>query len=602
VPTSALPFVPYAEIGAHAIIGDCRTAALVASDGTIDWMCVPRFDGMPVFGAILDATRGGYFRFGPARAQIGQQAYEMHGAVVTTSWSDKASDLELTDAMVNPCDGPADSSGSCIVRRLRCLRGRAKCTYALEPRAGFAGRRGISHRIAAWTTRGVGSAFELRRGDEAWAVVSIDGDASSWSAARARRAMDEARAFWRRRLSAIRYDGAYADAVLRSALVLRLLTYAPTGAVVAAATSALPERLGGDRNYDYRFAWIRDVSIAVGVFARLGDDREASRFLDWLSGLEAPRGKPLQVCYGVAGERRLTQTKRTDIRGYRDSRPVLFGNRAYNQTQTGSLGYLADCVLSHLEAGGTWKPAYDDLMTRCAEHAHERWRDDDCGLWELPKPAPFTMSKVMCWVVLDRAVRVADRTGGAPARDRERWRRMAAVIHAEVLERGWSSRAHSFRQRYGHEGVDAALLLMPLMGFLRAEDRRVTSTIDRIRSSLMIDGFVYRFIPGETTGDDRPVGAFEGSFLPCLFWLASVHALAGRVAEARSTFERALSAAGGIGLFSEEYDPRSRQLLGNYPQLFSHAECARAALEIDAATARGEGCPAPLRPRLSRKV
>jgi GH15 family glucan-1,4-alpha-glucosidase len=592
-PSVMLPFIPYPRVAHHGLVGDRRTAALVSSDGTIDWLCAPDFDSAPVFGALLDAERGGYCRFGPVIPRSGRQAYEPNTAILTTKWTVGDTDLELTDAMLQPGDDRRDRAGPAIARRLRCVRGRAACAYRFAPRDDFGAGEPCTRDVRSWTSANVGATFDIDAGEEAWAIVSV-GDDSPWSSARATRAVEGVRAFWLETLARVTYDGVHADAIRSAALVLHLLTFAPTGAVVAAATAGLPERVGGDRNYDYRYSWIRDCSLALGVFANLGDSPAASRFFDWLTHLESPHGAALQVCYGIRGEKNLRQAKRADIEGYRCSAPVVFGNNAYKQLQLGSVGYLADCAWLHLDAGGGWKPEYDELLARCAENTCESWQRDDSGLWELAHKAPFTMSKVMCWVALDRVVRVAERTGSASSAERARWRKTADEIRAEVLDRGWSQRKQSFRQRYGSDAVDAGLLLLPIMRFLPPTDPRVTSTLARIEEELTIDGYVYRFVPRETPGEgDRPVGDFEGSFLPCLFWLASAHALAGRVREAERVLKRALATAREPQLFAEQYDPRTGDQVGNYPQLFTHAECVRAILDVDAAMKRGEGKPVP---------
>lgn len=580
-------FIPYPDIRQHSMVGDQRTAALIASDGTVDWMCVPAFDGAPVFGALVDAQRGGQCRFGPILPSTGSQAYEGHTAVVTTTWSDPNGNLSLTDALLPRGPDRMDDAAPCVIRRLRCTKGRARCAYQLRPGFDFGESQGTAAIVHAWTSENVSDSFELACGEEAWAIVEIGGEGSAWSARRATRELERAFAFWREMGQRISYDGDHREVVHHSALVLRLLTYAPTGAVVAAPTAGLPERLGGDRNYDYRYAWIRDASLALGVFATLGDTQVATHFFDWLVSLEAPRSKPLQVCYGLRGERRLPQRERRKLAGYRGSQPVVFGNRAYKQKQLGSLGYLADCAWSHLEAAGTWRPEYDALIKRCANHTQRVWRNRDSGVWELAEHADFVSSKVMSWVVLDRAVRICERTGAASESELASWQRTAQEIHASVLKYGFCKKTRAFRQCYGSDTPDAASLLIPLMGFLRADDAGVSGTIEHLRARLTIDGHLYRFVPSETLGEHSlPVGEFEGAFVPCLFWLATALAMAGRVDEAERTLDCALRTASPAGLFAEEYDPRSRVALGNYPQLFSHAACVRAVLALQAARRR----------------
>ncbi len=487
-----------------------------------------------------------------------------------------------------------------VIRWLRCTRGEAACVLAIVPRANFQRAASVmrvsgglhlrvgSHRMSLWSSRplqigptGAHAFFRLHAGEEVWAVLSSSGGPEEWNQERAHQALRQSVTYWQRCLGNLTYRGPREAQARRSALALHLLTYAPDGSLVAAPTTSLPERLGGNRNYDYRFAWVRDASLSLAVLSLLGDTETATRYLDWLCGLGSLTDAPLQVMYGLSGGLVLEQHERTDIAGYRSSLPVRVGNRAYNQQQRGSLGYLVDCAELHLSQGGSWKDDYWHLIRRLADYIAASWRQPDSSLWELPTPQHYVSSKVMDWVALDRAVRIARRMGQEKAIGG--WQQAMGQIHAEVMELGWSERMGAFRQHYGADNLDAATLLIPITGFLPANHPRVLSTVQRIEDALTIDGFVYRFHPDETAGSESaglPLGEYEGAFLPCTFWLATTYAMQGRVQDAETILSRAERIAGDLGLFSEEVDPRTGTLLGNMPLLFSQMEYVRTILAI----------------------
>jgi GH15 family glucan-1,4-alpha-glucosidase len=601
--TERLRFIPYQPIEKHGVIGDRRTAALVAADGTLDWLCLPDYDGAPVFGALLDAQRGGFWRLGPALPTQGRQRYLEDSVALVTSWVVADGELELTDIMAWPREdrAPEDRDRRIVVRRLRCIQGQVECALELWPRDDFAhaakiepapgglaltvGNRPLglwlSHPITA-DQEGAQTTFSLQQGEELWAVLALDETPADWTLDRARETLAATVTYWRDWLRNITYSGPRIERMRRSALTIHLLGYAPDGSLVAAPTASLPERLGGDRNYDYRFSWIRDASLSLGGLSLLGDTKTAGRYIEWLAGLDSSTDAPLQVAYHVSGADKLAQRERPDLDGYRGSRPVQFGNQAATQRQLGSFGYLADCVWLHLCEGGDWNDDYWRLIQRCADYICAHWQEPDSGIWELPQHEHFVSSKVMCWVVLDRASKIAARTGHATATNP--WRAAMEAIHAEVMERGWSEQLQAFRQRYGADSLDAATLLIPAMEFLPADHPRVLATVDRIVECLTIDGFVHRFIPSETPGQgDLPLGEFEGAFWPCTFWLAETYARAGRPAEAEAILTKAEAVAGDLGIFAEEVDARTGAFLGNTPLLFSQVEYVSAVLALDEA-------------------
>jgi GH15 family glucan-1,4-alpha-glucosidase len=595
-----LLFIPYPPLERHGVIGDRRTAALVAADGTLDWLCLPDYDGESLFASILDARQGGFWRFGPSLPMLGRQRYLDESAALVTTWASREGDLELTDAMAWPQDDrpAAVVDKRVVVRRLRCTRGEAACALVMQPRLNFVRAasamqvsgglelRAGSFRLGLWATQplqedvtGAHAYFRLRAGEEAWAVASLGEWPDAWNLKRAQQVLRESMDYWHACLNTLTYNGPRREQARRSALALHLLSYAPDGSLVAAPTTSLPERLGGERNYDYRFAWVRDASLSLAVLSLLGDTDTAVRYMDWLAGLGSLTDMPLQVVYGLSGGLDLEEHPRWDADGYRGSQPVRVGNRAYQQYQRGSLGYLVDCAELHLRVGGVWHDAYWDLIRRIADYTVVNWQKPDSGIWELPAEAHYVSSKVLDWVILDRAVKIAQRLGREKAA--EAWHPAMKQIRAEVMERGWSERLKAFRQHYDGEGLDASALLIPVTGFLPSDHPRVVSTVKRIEESLVIDGFVYRFQPGETPGyEDVPLGEFEGAFLPCTFWLATTYAMMGRLDDAEAILAQAESIAGDLGLFAEEVDARTRHFLGNTPLLFSQMEYVRAIVAL----------------------
>ncbi len=607
-----LPFIPYPPIERHGVIGDRRTAALVAADGTLDWLCLPDYDGACLFGVLLDAERGGFWRCGPAVPSLGQQHYLEESAALVTTWETSSYALELTDSLAWPQDErpKGQDAARVVLRRLRCARGEVACGITLRPRSNFQRAASVltvegglqlrvgSHRLGIWSSHplqqdptGAHAFFRLHAGEEAWAVLSYSGAPADWSQARAQRVLQESMRYWQTCLGNLTYRGPRQEQVRRSALVLHLLSYMPEGSLVAAPTTSLPERLGGDRNYDYRFAWVRDASLSLAVLSLLGDTETATRYLDWLCTLGSLTDAPLQVVYGLSGGLDLEEHEQSSASGYRGSRPVRVGNRAYLQQQHGSLSYLADCAELHQALGGAWHATYwHKLIKPCADYTVRTWHQPDSGIWELPTVAHYVSSKVMAWVTLDRAIKIARRTGHAS--ETAPWEEASREIHAEVMERGWSEQLGAFRQHYDGNGLDAATLLIPVMGFLPANHPRVVSMVRRIEESLAIDGCVYRFHPNETPGYSGmpPLGEFEGAFLPCTFWLATTYALQGRVQDAEAVLARVERIAGGLFLLAEELDPRSGSFLGNTPMLFSHMEYVRAVMAL-AQARKQEGRP-----------
>lgn len=602
---TASPIPDYPPIERLGVVGDRRTAAMVAADGTVGWLCLPDYDGDPVLGALLDVRQGGFFRLGPATRAFGTQRYKDGTCTLLTRWEAPDGVLELEDAMAWPGTErrPGDVARRVLLRRLRCVRGSTHCRLDLRVRPDFqlcapperiAGGWRLDPRgraLGLWCSPtvspvpeedGLGAAFILREGESVSTVLGPGEDPAAWSADTAAAALRQTEDDWDRWIGRLTYTGPRRARVLRTATTFRLLSHAPTGALVAAATASLPERIGGDKNYDYRFAWVRDTSLALAILGMLGDLETAECYMDWLAGLGTSTNMPLQVCYRVDGGTEMPEQKRDELEGYRGSSPVLFGNQAAKQHQIDSLGYLADCALIYLEQGGRWKLEYGQMIRRLADYAALHWRKPDNGIWELNADAHYVSSKVMAWVTLERASRIAERTG-EHADAVPHWRRIMHEIRADVLAEGWSEAGRTFRQRYGAEALDASVLLMSAMDFLPPEDSRLRATVARIEKDLTVNGLVHRFRPGELPDgarSDLAMGGFEGAFLPCCFWLAAAQAREGRPEAAEAILDRVEATAGELGLFAEEMDARTGAFLGNTPLLFSNAEYMKAVLEI----------------------
>jgi GH15 family glucan-1,4-alpha-glucosidase len=586
----------YPPISRLAVVGDRRTAAVIAADGSVQWLCLPNFDGVPIFGQLLDAGRGGYWRLGPANGREGRQRYIEETNVAVTQWDATGGALELTDAMLLPQGNrrAVEQDHRALLRRLRCRSGSVDCVLELRPRdqfgatpivarvAGGCELRVAGQALSLWTSRTepienpMRATFRLAAGEEFWAVLATGKMPGPWSVEAAEKALADTIRHWREWTSRYHYQGPRRQSILRAALATELLSFTPTGALAAAATSSLPERIGGNRNYDYRYAWIRDASMAMATLSVLGDVESAERYLSWISQLGSSTEMPVQVLYRVDGGTNIKQHSRDDLAGYRGSRPVRFGNQAFRQRQLDCLGYLADCAAIYLIKGGRWAPEYWQLISRITDYTAKNWRKPSSGIWERDEQRHYISSKVMSWTALKRALDFADRSGDTG--NLRQWRAAMAEIHNDVMERGWSDELQAFRQHYGADTLDASTLLIPLMGFLEPNHPRVVATVQRIEEDLMVDGLVHRFRPERS---DLSMVEFEGAFLPCCFWLAAVYALMNRDQDAEAMLRRIEGLIGGSGLFSEEVDSRSGELLGNIPMIFSHAEYARAILQLD---------------------
>ncbi len=616
----------YQPINAYGVIGDCHSVVLVAPDGSVDWGCLPDFDSPAIFCRLLDAERGGYFQIAPSDPTIpGAQRYLRGSNVLQTRFASVCGELVLTDFMPvetlsawqfremnNNTWTREDGSCHCLVRIVECTHGelpvsvRLKVTpnYAeaassayLVPGIGAVVNGGEQHVGLAIVGGHLLPSYQMsieQEEDEEHPTVVIqailrEGERLLFamgvgrSARAAHRLVEDElqrRNFdwelaqtlhcWRAWIRSCSYNGPYAELVERSALVLKMMTYAPTGAIVASPTTSLPEELGGERNWDYRFTWLRDGSFTLYALSVLGFTEEAHAFTHWLRRLSFSDGEDLQIMYGIRGERELVERVLEHLSGYEDSRPVRVGNGAVMQKQLDVFGEVLDCLHLYRRQGCFERygeklegPLWS-LMCVMAEHVCKHWRETDKGIWEVRNGEQhFVYSKVMCWVALDRVIRAVEQEGLEG--DVERWRLVREQIRTEILSRGYNTQLGAFTQSYGSSTLDASCLLLPLVGFLPPDDPRMRSTVDRVLERLTdARGFVSRY-----DGEDGLQGG-EGTFSLCSFWLVDNLAMQGRVDEARSLFERLVSYAGRLGLFSEEIEQGEGRALGNYPQAFTH--------------------------------
>ena len=586
----------------YALIGDTQTAALVGIDGSIDWLCVPRFDSAACFASLLGTEENGSWIIGPAEGGgASSRRYRDGSLVLETTFETAIGAARLIDFM------PARQTLPRIVRIVEGLRGTVDMQSRFAPRMDYGKTRpwvrGEGSDIAAGAgpealrlradvpmvlnDSGYDAGFTVGVGDRVGFVLT---SYSSWEdpppPTDASEALDETDAWWRDWSQRSTYRGGWADEVERSLITLKALTYEPTGGVVAAATTSLPEFLGGVRNWDYRFCWIRDAALTLDALMAAGYVDEATRWRDWVVRAVAGDPEDLQIMYGVAGERRLEEYELDWLSGYENSTPVRVGNAASGQLQLDVYGELADAIYGARQLG--MEPSLDAIEAArgIVRWLEEHWHDPDDGVWEVRGPRRnFVHSKVMAWVAADRVVKMAEESGLRSSI--AALKQMRDDIHEEVCREGYDAERNTFTQYYGSDQLDAALLLIPQVGFLPPSDPRVVGTVEAVQRELVKDGFVMRYIPDADAADGLPPG--EGAFLACSFWLVIDLAMLGRVEEATELFERLLSLRNDLGLFSEEYDAKNERLIGNFPQAFTHLTLIAAAVALSAANAEAAG-------------
>ncbi len=611
-PQSAAAPSPFPPIAEYAFISDCHTGALIAPDGAIDWLCVPRFDAPSVFGSLID-REAGFFRFAPYGINHPTtRIYEPGTNVLQTTWKTPAGWVLVRDALtMGPWDHedqvtphtrpPADDDADhMLVRTVECLEGNVEVELVCEPAFDYGrepavwtavdgGRHAADAHGAGQTMRlctdlalgiegnRVRARHVLAAGDRAYCALSWAEQAAAPANA------DEADArirattrFWRAWLGRARIpDHRFREPVQRSALAVKGLTYMPTGATVAALTTSLPETPGGERNWDYRYTWMRDTTFTLQALHWLNLDWEADEFMQFVADLEPTEDGSLQIMYGIDGRRDLTETTRDDLTGYAGARPVRVGNGAFDQRQNDVFGAVLDSILLHTKRSERLPRRLWPIVQSQAECATKVWRKPDQGIWEARgKPQHYVSSKLMSWVALDRAAKLAD-VRGDPGLQKT-WQATAEEIRADILEHGLNEKG-VLVQHYNTDALDASTLLAAIFEFLPGDDKRLRASVLAIANDLTEDGFVLRYRTGET---DDGLSGKEGTFLICSFWLVSALAIVGELQQARDLMERLLRIASPLGLYAEEFDAGTGRHLGNFPQAFSHLALMEAAARI----------------------
>ena len=580
----------------YALIGDCETAALVGRNGSIDWLCWPNFASSACFASLLGSEENGFWRLAPKEKVVRcTRGYEHDTLILKTVFETKKGAVEITDFM------PPGAKNSHIVRIVKGLHGTVKMHGELVLRFNYG-------QAVPWVTRTTAgllavagpdavelqteaplrgenlrtiSDFVVREGEsvsfvltygnygnyrEHFAVATID----------VPKAYEETREYWARWAARCTYKGSHRELVTRSMITLKALTFRPTGGVVAAPTTSLPEDIGGVRNWDYRYCWLRDTTFTLLALMNGGYYDEARDWMHWLRRTIAGKPDQLQIMYGISGERTLAEWEIKSLPGYENSSPVRIGNAASEQLQLDTYGEVLDAFFWTYAKFGPGQPADFDLLRSLVEHLETVWQQPDEGIWEVRGgPQHFTYSKVMAWVAFDRAIKIAEKNGlEAPLR---RWKKTRAAIHKQVCAKGFSKRRNSFVQHYGSTNLDASVLLMSIVGFLPPTDPRIIGTIAAIERHLTRDGLVMRY---NTTKTKDGLPGTEGNFLACSFWMVTNLKLIGRDADATKLFERLVSLANDVGLLSEEYDTKRKRLVGNFPQAFSHIALIGAAYHL----------------------
>ncbi len=590
----------------YALIGDMQTAALVCRDGTADWLCLPRFDSHAIFAGLLGTEEHGFWRLGPARAEgaeapaADRRRYRGDSLILESEWDTPRGTVRVTDFMP-PRDGAPQ-----LIRIVEGVSGRVPMRSELRMRFSYG-------RVTPWVHKVDNRTVAVAGPDSVWLDTEAEtygqnlttysdftvapGDriafTISWQPSHheppgvpePESSLEATENFWREWVEQCTYHGPYREAVVRSLITLKALTYAPTGGIVAAPTTSLPEDIGGSRNWDYRYTWLRDAAITLSSLLRTGYREEARAWREWL--LRAVAGDPenLQIMYGIAGERELGEAELDWLPGYENSGPVRVGNGAANQLQLDVYGEVTEALhLAHM-TGLTRNDYAMGLQLKLISYLEKHWEEPDEGIWEVRGPRRhFVHSKVMAWVAVDRTIKLIE--SGDAEGPLERWYELRDDIHRDVCERGYDAERNTFTQSYGSKELDASLLLIPQMGFLPPDDKRVIGTIEAIQRELSTeDGFVLRY---PTEGDDAGVDGLEGdegAFLACSFWLADDLAMIGRVDEARRLFEKLLSLRNDLGLLAEEWDSNLQRQVGNFPQAFSHVPLIDTALRLTASGA-----------------
>ena len=588
----------YRRISDYGIIGDMHSCALIASDSSIDWCCLPDFDSPSIFAAILDKKIGGRFQIMPTLDFNSRHEYLKHTNILKTSFLSPQGKIEITDFM--PCHLKYNQHITFgeIHRKITCTEGEETIKIHFDPRLDYArsetkitiskygciasdGERtvSLSTDIPLHLNNVVLGSISLSKGESQFLVLK-NGEKETLSIEEyeSEEKLKRTTEFWQNWIGEDHYKGLWKEEVHRSELVLKLLIYSPTGAIIAAPTTSLPERVGGSRNWDYRFSWLRDSAFALRALVRLGHRYDAEAFFRWLTKSGYDRdGAELKLMFGIKGEMELLEKELNHLEGYRQSKPVRIGNEAHEQFQLDVYGVVVDAIYLYRPHGEIMVQERWTLLKSLVDFVSRNWEKPDNSIWEVRGGRRhFVYSKLMCWVAMDRGVRVAREIGFEE--DADRWKPIRDKIKAEILAKGWNPKKRAFVQYYGSNQVDASILMMPLVHFLPATDERFVSTVDRIREDLATDHLVHRY-----KGYDDGLEGREGAFALCSFWLVDALTLTGKLDEAKRLFEKLLKHGNSLGLFSEEIDEESGELLGNFPQSFTHMVLINSALKLDRA-------------------
>ncbi|HEV2135368.1 MAG TPA: glycoside hydrolase family 15 protein [Terracidiphilus sp.] len=582
-----------ARIENYALIGDCETAALVDKTGSIDWLCWPDFSSQACFAALLGSEENGYWKIAPRSAGFTvTRRYRDHTLVLETTFEHKDGAVRLIDFM------PVRGLNSDVVRIVEGVRGTLAMRMELALRFDYGrtvpwvtriedGMRAVAGRNLTVLHSNIPvhgenlktiAEFRITEGERVWFTLTY-GESYLVDPKRIdfERALEDTERFWQRWSARLKYEGEYRDAVERSLITLKALTFRPTGGIVAAITTSLPEKIGGQRNWDYRYCWLRDTTFTLLALAHAGYHDEAVAWQDWL--LRALAGSPdqVQIMYGLKGDRQLIEWEVEWLPGYEKSSPVRIGNAASTQLQLDIYGEMLDSFYHAQSKMG--RHSEDDFRVLCLllDHLEKIWEQPDSGIWEMRGgPKQFTYSKMMCWVAFDRAILLAEQLKyDAPL---DRWKQIRDTVHKQVCDKGFSKKKNSFVQEYGSKDLDASLLLMPAVGFLPGDDPRIIGTVEAIEGELMRDGLLLRY-DTDKTADGLPPK--EGAFLACSFWMVSSLKAIGRPDDARTLFEKLLTLRNDLGLLSEEYAVAAKRMVGNFPQAFSHIALINAAFDLE---------------------
>jgi GH15 family glucan-1,4-alpha-glucosidase len=588
----------YKPISDYGLIGNMHCCALVSKDGSIDWCCLPRFDSPSTFAAILDDEKGGSFSIKPQGEFVSHQSYIPNTNVLKTTFKVDGGSADVTDFI--PCyiqRGNRLSRYDQIHRIVECTSGQIGLEVLFDPKMDYARTRTQvkltplgavaqnGHEKIALSSNSdfnidngrVTSDFTMKSGDKVNYVLSY-GSARPmpFYVYKSEEKLTKTVAYWKNKAEDCKVDCDWSEAIVRSYLALHLLFYSPTGAIIAAPTTSLPEEIGGERNWDYRYSWLRDASLTLNAFVHLGHRDEGAAFMGWLLNVCDKCGAKTQILYDIDFHDPQEETSLDHLSGYRNSRPVRIGNGAYDQVQLDVFGEVLEAAYNYVNIGGYVSPKTWRLLESFVDAACDIWRQPDSGIWEVRGgPYHFTHSKMMCWVAADRGVKIAETLGYDGNVDK--WKSTAGEIREDILSRGWNEDKKAFTQHYDTQALDASALLMPLFGFLPVSDEKMSSTIDRIIADLTVNGLVRRY---DTSNTDDGLAGSEGAFLWCSFWLVRVLLRLGRRDEAKTLYERLVGYSNHLGLLSEMVDPSTGEMLGNFPQALTHLGIIVAGLEL----------------------